>query len=91
MYVVWHHVKVIHIPPGCDAYLNLDIKMIAKASIAYEKMYFKLTQEALDRVYPDYQHDTFNINNAFLYQTLSKIMDMDAHVYTKQKKSMQDS
>ena len=32
-YVVWHHVKVAHIPPGHDAFLNLDEKMITRAII----------------------------------------------------------
>ena len=32
-YVVWHHVKVAHIPPGSGTYLNLDEEMIARAPI----------------------------------------------------------
>ena len=30
-YVVMHHMKVAHIPPGHDSYLNLDEEIITRA------------------------------------------------------------
>ena len=41
-YVVWCHVKVAHILPGNDAYLNLDKEMIARAPIAKGELNFKM-------------------------------------------------
>ena len=91
-YVVQHHVKVVHILPGHDSYLNIDEEMITRAPIVDGKLNYKLTQDVLDRAYPDYWCDTFKINNILVYQTLSKIfIDTDAYIYVKQKKSTQDS
>ena len=90
-HVVWHHIKVAHIPSGHDAYLNLDKEMIARVPIVNEQSNFKLTSDVLDRAYPDYQCDKFTVNNALVYQILSKVFtDMDAYVYMKQRKSTQD-
>ena len=36
-YVVWCYIKMMHISPGYDAYLNLDKEMIARAPIVDEK------------------------------------------------------
>ena len=71
---------------GNFSYLNLDNEMIAKAPIVNKKLNLKLTQVSLDRAYPDHQYDIFKINNALVYQILSKVfMDMDKYVYMKQK------
>ena len=90
-YVVQHHIKMAYISPGFTAYLNLDEKMISRAPIVDLKSNLKLSQEALDRIYLDCQCDTFKIENALVYQILSKVfMDMDAYVKVKQRKKMQD-
>ena len=79
-----------HIPPRHDAYLNLDEDMIAKAPIVDKKSNFDLTQDVLNIAYLDHKSDTFKIDDALVYQTLSKIfMDTEAYVYLKQRKSMQ--
>ena len=79
-YVIWHHAKVAHIPPGYGAFLNLHEGMIAK-----------LTQDSLDRAYFNHQCDTFKINNALVYQIISKIfVGTDAYVYGKQSNTTQD-
>ena len=88
-YVIWHHIKVSHISPRYGAYLNLDEKMIAIAPIVDKWSNFKLSQDCLERVYFDYQCDTFKIDNALVYQILLKTcMDMDAYVCMKQRKSV---
>ena len=85
------HIKVAHIPPGHDAYLNLDKDIIARAPIVGKKSIFKLTQDVLDRAYPDYQCDTFKIDFALVDQTLYNVFtDTDAYVCVNQKKSIQD-
>ena len=92
VYVVQCHVKVAYILPGYGAYLNLDKKLIARAPILNSMSNLKMTQETLDRAYLSYLVDTFNINNALVYQILSKMFtDMDAYVYVKQRKGMHDS
>ena len=89
--VVWCHVKVAHISPGYGAYLNLNKEMLARASIANESFNFKLSQNSLNRVYFNYQCDIFKIDNALVYEILSKIFTYtDTYVHMKQKKSMQD-
>ena len=91
-YVVQCNIKVAYISPGYDAYLRLDEEMITRSPIADSRMNLKLNQEALERVYLDYWCDTFKIDNALVYQILLKMfMDMDAYVYVKQRKEMQDS
>ena len=51
----------------------------------------KLTQECLDKAFLSYQCDTFKIANVLVYHFLSRVfMDMDAGVYMKQRKSVQD-
>ena len=90
-YVVWHHIKVAHIPPGSGAYLNLDKEMITRAPIVDTKLNIRLNQDSLDRVYIDHQTDTFKVDNAMVYQIFSKMFtDMDAFVYVKQRRGMQD-
>ena len=90
-YLVWCNVKVAPISPGYGTYLNLEEKMITRAPIVDEKSNLKMNEESLDRVYLDYQCDTFKINNASLYQILLKvIISMDAFVYMKQRKSIQN-
>ena len=80
-----------HIAPGCDACLNLDEKMITRAPIVNPNSHLEMTQGCLDSVYLSYQWGTFNIINALLYQICSNIfMDMNAYVYMKQRKSMED-
>ena len=65
--------------------------MITKAPIVDSRSDLKLNQETLDRTYLDHPCDTFKINNAMVYQILSKMfMDMDNYIYVKQRKSMQD-
>ena len=50
-----------------------------------------MTQKTLDRAYLSYQVDTFKIDNALVYQIPSKMFtDMDAYVYMKQRKAMED-
>ena len=44
-YVVRCHIKVAHIPPGSDAYLNLDEEMIARASIVDTRLNLRLNQD----------------------------------------------
>ena len=90
-YVVRHHVKVAHITPGSYAYLNLDEEMIARTSIVNASSNLRMNQDSLDRVYADHQADTFKIDKAMVYQILSKMFaDIDAFVYMKQRKAMQD-
>ena len=90
--LVWCHVKVAHISPGYNAYLNLDEEMIARAPIVDTWSNLNMNQESLDNVYLHYQCDAFKINNALAYQILSKVFtDTVAYVYVKQKKSTQDS
>ena len=90
-YVVKHHVKVVHILPGHDAFLNLEEQMIARIPKVDAKLNFKTTQEALDRVYLEYQCDTLKVDNALVYLIFSKMFtDNDTYVYMKKKKSMQD-
>ena len=81
-YVVRHHVKVAHISPRYDAYLNLDEEMSARAPIVDAKLSFKTIQECLDRAYLSYQCDTFNIDNALC-------IFMNMHT-VKKRKSMHD-
>ena len=89
--MVWHHVKVAHIPPGTGTYLNLDEEMISRAPIIDASLNLRLNQDSLDRVYVDHQATTFNADNAMMYQILSKMFtDMDAFVYVKQRRAMQD-
>ena len=64
-YVVWNHIKVAHILPGYDAYLNLDNEVIAKAP-ADKRLNFRFSHDCLDRVYFDYKCDTFKISNALV-------------------------
>ena len=91
-YVVWHHVKVAHIPPGSGTYLNLDEEMIARAPILDTWSNLRLNQNSLDRIYIDHQTDTFKVDNTMVYQIFSKIfIDMDEFVYVKQRRAMQDS
>ena len=90
-YVVQHHIKVAHILPGYSAYLNLNKEVVARAPIVDSRLNLKLNQENLDKAYL-HQCDTFKINNALVYQILSKMfMNKDAYVYVKQRKGMQDS
>ena len=71
--VIQHHVKVEHILPGYGAHLKVDKGMTARAPIVKRKSNFKLNQESLDRVYLDYQCDTFKVDNALVYQILLKV------------------
>ena len=71
-YVVWQHIKVSCISPGYAAYLNLDKEMITRAPILEKRLDFNLSQESFDRVYFDYQCNTFKIDNALMYQNLLK-------------------
>ena len=84
-YVIWCHAKVACISSGYATYLNLDKEVITRATIVCTKSKLKMTQDRLDRAYLSSQCDTFKIDNALVYQ------DMDAYVYVKQRKSMQDS
>ena len=85
-------VQVAHTSQRYDAYLNLDKEMIARAPIINSRMNLKLNQEALDRIYLDYQCDTKKIHNALMYQILlNMFMDTNAYVYMKQRKGTQDS
>ena len=89
-YVVCHHIKVAHISPQYDAYLNLDEEMI-KSHHCWCKVKPQDESESLDRAYFSYQCDTFKINKALVYQFLSKVfMNTDRYVYMKQRKSIQD-
>ena len=91
-YVVQHHIMVAHISPGYGAYLNLGKEMIVIAPFVDGKLNLKLNQESLDRVYLDYKCDTFKIDNALVYQILSKVLkEINKYVYVKHRKSMQDS
>ena len=86
-----HHVKVAHILPGYDAYLNLDKEMIIRAPIVDSRSNLKLNKETLERAYQDNQCNTFKINNALVYQILSKMFTgMGAYVYVKQRKGIQE-
>ena len=91
-YVVWHHIKVAYIMPGCGAYLNLDKDMTMRAHIVDSKMNLKMTQDNLDRIYLSYQCDAFKIDYAMVHQTLLKMFtDAYACVYVKLRKAMQES
>ena len=72
-YVVQHHITVAHISPRSDAYLNLNEEMITRAPIVDACANLKLNQDSLDRAYLDHQADTFMIDNAMVYQILSKM------------------
>ena len=61
-HVVWHHIKVAHIPSESGAYLNLDEEMITRAPIVDARSNLKLNQNSLDRVYLTHQVDTFKID-----------------------------
>ena len=88
--VVWHHIKVVHFSPGCGAYPNIDEEMIT-APIVEESLNLKMTEETLHRAYLSHQIDTFKIDNAMVYKILSKdFTDIDAYIYMKQRKAMQD-
>ena len=51
-----------------------------------------MSQDTLDRAYLSHQNDTFKIDNAMVYQILSKMFtNMIAFVYVKQRKSTLDS
>ena len=64
--------------------------MIARSSIVDAKSNLKITQESLDRLYLNHQCGTFKIDNALVYQILSKLFtDKVAYVYVKQKKSVE--
>ena len=91
-YVVWHHVKVAHISPGSGTYLDLDKDMINRAPIVNAKSNLRLGQDSMDRIYMDYQTDTFKVENAMVYQVFTKMfIDTDIFVYVKQRRGMQDS
>ena len=80
-----------HIPSGSGTYLNLDEEMITRGPIIETKLNLRLNHDSLDRIYRDYQTDTFKVYSALQYQILSKMfMDRDVFVYVKQKRSMQD-
>ena len=66
-YMVWHIIKVAHIPPGHEE------EMIARAPMVNAELNIKMTQETLERVYLNYQCDTFKIDNALVYQLLTMI------------------
>ena len=84
--------KLAHISPGSGAYLNLDKEMITRAYIVDASWNLRLSQDSLDRDYMDHQADTFKVENDMVYQIFSKMFtDMDAFVYMKQRRSMQDS
>ena len=90
-HVVWRNVKVAHIPPGSGAYLNLNKEMITRVPIIDTRLNLRLNQDSLDKVYVDHQTDTFKVDNAMVYQSLSKMFtDMDAFVYVKQRRDTQD-
>ena len=63
-----------HISPEYGAYLNLDVKMIARVPIIDSKMNLKLSQESLHRVYLDHQCGIFKIDNALMYKILLKLL-----------------
>ena len=91
-HVVQHFIKVANILHGYGAYLNLEEEMIARAPIFQLRMNLMVNQKSLNRVYLDYQCDIFKIDNALVYQIISKVFtDMDADVYVKQRKRMQDN
>ena len=79
-YVALHHIKLAHILPVYDAYLNLDEEMIAKAPIVDGKSNLKLNQENLNIVYLDYQCDTFKVNNALVCEILIRCLWTQTHM-----------
>ena len=80
-----------HILPEYGAFLNLDMEKIARAPIVDERLKLKFAQDSLDRVYFNYQCDSFEIKNALVYQILLKIFtNMDGCVYMKQRKGTKD-
>ena len=90
-YVVWHHIKVPHFLIESDKYLNFDKEIITRAPIVNEMSNTKFSEARLDKLYYLYNVYTFKLDNALVYQILSKIfMDTDAYVYMKQRKSLQD-
>ena len=91
-YVVQRDVNIAHTPPGYGKYLTLDKEMIARGPIIDASSNLRLNQDSLDRIHVVHQADTFKVDNAFVYQILSKIFtDMDTFVYVKQRRAMQDS
>ena len=86
-HVVRQHVKVKHILHGHDAYLNFDEEMIIQAWIVDKSSNLQKNKNWLDMKHVNIQCDTFNIDKAFKYHMLSKIVtDMD-DLYIKQMKS----
>ena len=58
--------------------------MVTSASIVNTKTNLKVNQESFDKIYLDHQVDTFKIDNAMVYQILSKAFtDTDAYIYVK--------
>ena len=50
-YVVWQHVKVMHIPPVYDNHQNLDEEIIARAPKVDAQPNFRVHQELLNNHY----------------------------------------
>ena len=92
-YVVQCHIKVANIPLGSGAYLNLDTEMIIRATIVDASSKLNLSQDSINRVYLDHHANTFKVdNNTIVDLILSNMFtDMDAFVYMKQRRCMQDS
>ena len=71
--VVRHHNKMVHIPPGSAAYLNLDEEMIARPPIIRTRSNLRLSQDLLDMVYIDHLTDIFKVDNTMVYQIFFKM------------------
>ena len=66
-YVVRCHIKVTSIPPGHDAYINLDENMFNAAPIFDAKLNLRMTQITLVRVYINFQCNIIKCGNALIH------------------------
>ena len=85
---MWFCTTLWLLSPGYGTCLNLDEEKIARAPIVNASSNLKVSQDVLDRAYLSLQADTLKIDNAMVYQMLSKMFsDSETFVYVKQIKS----
>ena len=87
-YVVIQHIKLAHILLCYNAYWNLHKEMIARDLTDDAGSNLQRNKDWLNKKYLYYQCDSFKINNASVYNILSRVFtDLDVFVYKKQRKS----
>ena len=91
-YVVRQLIKVAHIFPEYNAYLDHDKEMTARAPKVDTKLNIQKTKDLHNKNFVDFQCDRFKIDNALVHNIVSDVFtDMFAYVYKKQRKSILDS